>query len=78
MHMRLPKSDFLKVQGSVQSYNMGVIMGVVWSNPLYDINRAFSSCSNLKMNGISGKSSINWPKSGMVKVVCLDVRFSRY
>ena len=67
MHMRLPKSDFLKVQG-VQSYNMGVIMGVVWSNPLYDINTAFSSCSNLKMNGISVERA---QKCGMVPYVCM-------
>ena len=53
----------------MQSYNMWVIMGVVWSNPLYNINTSFSSCLNLKMNGITGKRSKNWPK----KVVWIPI-----
>ena len=40
-------------------------------------NTDFSSCSNLKMNGITGKSSKNWPKKWYGSL-CLDVRFLRY
>ena len=48
---------------AVQFYNMGVIMGVVWSNPLYAINMLFQSCSNLKMNDTTGKSLKSCPKN---------------